>query len=144
MKEAVDGTHLTFVFAAQSARSASRSAASAWIKLFFAAVILPSLCTPAFLCSRVEWRLGVVALVVVRSGEDERRRENMPERRVGEVVCWTAGAGEGSRRDPKSGMLWMGLGLWVVLDGLDGGRSSGLLETKSLVEVAIAVEFNLS
>lgn len=57
-----------------------------------------------------------------RDGEEERRRENRPVREVGDVVVgggevvlceekrpeervWGRGSGEGSRRDPKRGIV---------------------------------------
>ena len=62
---------------------------------------------------RIEWRLGDVVVVVVvececeerelcRDGEDERLREKRERLRVGGDET---GGGEGSRRDPKRGML---------------------------------------
>jgi hypothetical protein len=99
----------TFVFAANSALSASLSAFSAWIKLFFADTIEAS----SLRCNSpplsVLWRLGEVVVVVwewcvevrvlfAREGEDERLRLNMDERFGG-------GASTTGSLRPKSGIL---------------------------------------
>jgi hypothetical protein len=85
----------TAFLATNRARSASRSAASAFMRDCFA-VAMDGSPEPRLNIPEVR----VVEEVEVRCvGDGERRRENIP------CFCGGGGGGEGSRLDPKSGML---------------------------------------
>jgi hypothetical protein len=107
----------TLFFAISSARSASRSAASACLRLCVAAAMLGSLdvLLPKMPEERdvLAWCDDVVVVVAVVSGAERWKSEGL---RAGAVVT---GGGEGSRREePKRGMVWYVMGESV------GGRFS--------------------
>lgn len=144
---------LTAAFAANSARSASRSADSALITRSRADTMLAS--SEPVLWSR-EWRLcgdvWVWVWVPLRDGEEERRRLNIERELVvvggGEVVLWLekrpeervctgAGAGEGSRRDPKRGIVVVVAVLLWSRGARSGGPSGSIVEWDWFMEMAV-------